>query len=448
MPKIGYLQAFGYFWKYYADFSGRTTKEAFWKAYFFLQLINLAMAIPMYPMMTRLMKSMESIFVDIINNADYGYMTNPYAFDSISLDPGAMAYYIFVMLLSLVMFIPTISLIVRRLHDIDRHGAFVLLILFVPIANIIVLFVMLTRPSAPYDVYPGQSGGPYPYQPRQNTPPYQGQYPGYGQQAPYGQQYGQSQQYGQGQPYGQNQQYSGPYTQQQQYPQSQPYNQQAYGQQQYYRTQAKPRRFSPYAGGNEATPAFVLTIVVYFSSIVFSAWAAQYYVNQWVEMIEDMIPAPSYSWEDESNNLPLPGDDYNPFLPYEDDYDDYDKYWDDKLTEEELAAIDVVREGTLEGLPDFTIEEVLLSRVSEEGLSWNYYDETFEEGFDYYVTATGYSFDKLDWVYADFAVMDDGRIVISNLMIGDRDEYDQRAKTLYGDWYRDLQTYGGSKKTA
>ena len=444
MPKVGYLQAYGYFWKYYAEFSGRTTKDVFWKTYVINQLIYFALSIPAFPLVIRMFKSAEPFLNEAISNASTGYIGQSYSGDISGFDYGPVFYFLFLMIYFLVTLIPSIAVYVRRFNDIDRNGAHFFLLL-IPLAGIVIMFVMLTRPSAPYDVYPGQPGGPYPYEQRRNTP-YPGQYSAYGQQNQYGQsQYGQAPQYGQGSQYGR----PSPYNQQQQYQPPSQYTQQPYGQQTYY--QQRPRSFSPYGGGNDATTAIILAVVLYVVTYVHSFWANSYYTPILTDIIDDFASQSIAGLNNDSWNTPTPDYGFDPFLPgddYYDEYGDYDDYWNYELTEEEQAAVDIVRHGTLEGLPDYTIEEVLLSRVDEDGLDWSYYKEDYDPGISYYVTTSGFAPGTFDWVYADFTVMADGRIVITNLMIGDRDEYDQRAKSLFSDWYRDIQTYGGNARTA
>ncbi|MDR0875411.1 MAG: DUF805 domain-containing protein [Clostridiales Family XIII bacterium] len=415
MPGIGYLQAYGNFWRYYADFSGRTTKEAFWKAYFVVQLINLALSIPIYPMLLRMMESAKSLVAEAFINMGAGLPSAAPPADLSGFDYGAFAYIMAVGLFSLVTIIPMIALYIRRLHDIDRHGAYFLLFC-IPYAGIIIMLIMLTRPSAPYDVHPGQPGGPYPYAPR----------------APYGQQQV-------GQP--------SPYTQRPQYGQPSPYTQQSYGSSGPY-TQPparillqRPRRFSPYAGGNAAALAIILSIIVYAGTIGYNAWASVHYTEQMMKIIESATEdLNDWSDSDVFDTLPMP--DQIPFDPYIPDDEGVE------LTPEQQAAVDRVKEGTIDGLPEFTIEEVLLSRADEDGLIWDYYDEAADESVEFYVTARGFAPETLEIIYADFSMMSDGRIVVTNIMIGDRDEKDQRAKELYDDWYRNMLTYGGNAKNA
>jgi hypothetical protein len=213
----------------------------------------------------------------------------------------------------------------------------------------------------------------------------------------------------------------------------------------------RPRGFAPYAGGNAATIAIVLSLIVYVVSSGYNLWASEHYTKQMTDLIEDMtsdVLGADYG----SGFLPIPElDPYLPEIPgYGDDEfgagDDWADDYDDELTAEEQIVVDNVKADVLEGFPEFTIEEVLLSRVDEDGLVWSYYEEDFEAGIVGYVTATGFDPDTVDLVYADFTLTTDGRILLTNLMVGDRDEYDQRARALYGDWYRNMLTYGGKAK--
>jgi uncharacterized membrane protein YhaH (DUF805 family) len=405
IPKIGYLQAYGNFWKYYADFSGRTTKEAFWKAYFIIQLINFALSIPIFPMMLKMMESAKSLVAETFINMGAGITPTTPSADLTGFDYGSFAYIMAIFLFAFVMIIPMIALYIRRLHDIDRHGAYFLLFC-IPYAGIIIMLVMLTRPSAPYDVHPGQPSGPYPYEPRP-------------QQAPYVQQ-----QYG----------YPGPY-----------------GQQPAPVLLRRPRRFSPYAGGNDAAAAIILSIIVYVASMGYSFWASAHYTEQMMELIENATEDMSdWNYSDSFDSLPIPDlDPHEPYLPGDDYYGDE---WSDlgggELTEKELAATDQVKTGTIDGFPAFSIEEVLLSRVGDDGLRWDYYEESFETDVLFSVSAAGLDPETYDLVYASFSMMSDGRIVVTNIMIGDRDEYGQRAREVYDDWYRNMLTYGGAAKSA
>jgi len=373
---ISFIKAYRAFWKYFANFSGRTSKEAFWKAFFIHGVIFFMTLLPTY-----------YVYESIIERDD--------------TTPGV--WLIPVSVYSLVAIIPTFAIIIRRLHDIDRHGCWVLLFL-VPIAGTIVFFVMLSRPTAPFDVYSGRSGaGPYmrppvfsPYPPPPPPPP-----PLYS------------------------------YYPMRQYPFAPPPV--------YFRPLPPPRRFAPPAGGDSAAKAIILTLIVTIASGAYGFISANYIQNN-IDRYFDTIFGNAFSdiyndpyfWEED----PWAGE--NPWDDYWNDAPDY--YWDDEadLTEDELAAIEMVKESSLEGFPEFTIEEVLLTRVDEYGLEWMCVSDEGGEYPAYYVYATGYVPGDFVTVYAGFDVYEDGTIELFNLDDGSRDEYYKDALELFREWYEKM----------
>jgi uncharacterized membrane protein YhaH (DUF805 family) len=396
---IGFLQAYGAFWRHYADFGSRTSKEAFWKAWAIHIAITLATSAPLF-----------FYYQEIIEN---GMMQQ-----TLWLLPSSIY--------SIATLIPTIAIILRRLHDIDRNGCWIFLLL-IPIVGQIILYVMWARPSAPYDTYPGKSGeGPY----SEPQNPYAGFPPPYGQPGwdPYGQP---------GQPYTQQ-----PYTQQPYYPP--PY---------YYRPLPPPRRYAPGAGGNHALGAIVLSIILVVASYVYS-FATMAYVFTNIDRYIDVMfgdlfsnaygdifndPYGGYGFGDEYGGGSDPwgggwGDEYG---------GSGDEYGGglqptDELSPEEQAAIDMVREGFLPGFPEFTIEQVLLSQADMYGLDWIYFDEMGGVYPDFYVISTGHLDGTFLQIYAEFEVSDDGTITLNNLDDGSRDEYGGDAVEFYREWYEQL----------
>ena len=419
---IRVFAAYGAFWKYYADFRNRTSKEAFWKAWIVHTTIFLAAITPLY-----------FVYVRIV---DYG-------------DLGSNALLIPLWAYSIATFIPTISIVVRRLHDIDRRGTWFWLFL-VPIVGQIIFFIMLTRPSAAYDVRVGLSGkGPYveptmpPY-----SPPLYGQYspPPYGQYSPppYAQynpsQYGQPA-YGQYSlpPYGQ---YSPPAYGQYSPPPYSPY------------VNHPARRFKPKAGTGGAFMYIVLSIFVAVT-ISFCSIASSTYLNQNYSKYlntffggsnTDIFNNPYDNYIDPWNDYYGYGDEWDDNYGYGDEWDYWgDDYYGDMnpdynygYTDEEMAAMNYVCENALPGFPEFTIEEVLLSQVDEYGLEWDCVMNYGNEKSEFYISAFGYKEDSFLTIYAEFTLRDDGVIEIYNLDDSERDEYEADAVAFYAEWYEKM----------
>jgi uncharacterized membrane protein YhaH (DUF805 family) len=446
--RIGLFPAYGAFWKNYANFRSRTSKEAFWKAWVLHIAFLLAGFSPMYYAYYRRFEfgDMSAIFLLL-----------------------PMIFY------SLATVIPTIAIIVRRLHDTDRHGAYFLLFL-IPYAGQIIFFIMLTRPSAPFDVFPGLAGsGPYgysgsyappqnPYAPQQ---PYSRPHYPYGQpqgsyvqqsyyaptQSPYGQSPPQQTPYGHPQsPYSQNPYAPPPYGGQQgSYGSS--YAQQPYWRSTlspYQRALPPPRGFAPQAGGNMAMPAIALSIILTVTLFVYSNIVSAYQDDNTDRYYDSFFGNGypfDYGLDDYNNDY---GEQYPDYGSGDDwgGYDDYDT-GSAPLTAEEQEAVDFVKEGSLDGFPEFTIEEVLLSRVDEYGLEWYCYKNTSGDAEDYVynVCAIGYEAGGYDSIYAEFDVYDDGWISIYNIEQGRLDEYEEDALDLYRKWYESILS-SGSNTTA
>lgn len=96
----------------YVNFSGRAPRAAFWWWYLFYCVALMA-----------------AIFLDTL------------LFQTAGSD-GAYLY----LLASVGLFLPTIALGVRRLHDVDRSGAW-LLIMFIPLVGFIMLLIWFCTPG-------------------------------------------------------------------------------------------------------------------------------------------------------------------------------------------------------------------------------------------------------------------------------------------------------------
>jgi len=196
------------------------------------------------------------------------------------------------------------------------------------------------------------------------------------------------------------------------------------------------------AGGNKATLAIILTIVVMVAFNVYGFICSNYVQNNMNRLFNfgyyDMFSGPSdvfgpepYYWEGDpwGGDAPWNGDDFWNDIP------GLEGEAEEQMTEEEIEALDLVRESVLDGFPDFTIEEVLQSRVEEYSLEWSCFSDDGEDRPSFYVYATGNVIGDFVMIYAGFDVYDDGRIELFNLDDGSRDEYYEDALALYSEWY-------------
>ena len=179
------MKYFLYCLKHYADFNGRARRSEYW---FFTLVHSLLVLLPII------------IGLVMIVTASLTQLHHPASEAPRYGNVGVFIIFIFG-LLHLALFIPQLAVSVRRLHDTDKSGFFIL-IAFIPYVGVIggiVLLVFYCMDSTPgYNQYgPNPKGigneegawrNPYGQSPY-GQPPY-GQ-PGYGQPAYGGQPYGQ-----------------------------------------------------------------------------------------------------------------------------------------------------------------------------------------------------------------------------------------------------------------
>lgn len=132
----------------YAVFQGRASRSEFWWFELFLVLVPLV--------------------VSIVSALFFGQMTRVVMHDAGPMGQGwgmmwgVQSVGILPHLVGLALFLPTLAVAVRRLHDVGRSGWWVLLLLL-PFIGFLVLLFWFVQPSDPHDNAYGPS--PYPYLP-------------------------------------------------------------------------------------------------------------------------------------------------------------------------------------------------------------------------------------------------------------------------------------------
>ncbi len=116
---MSFTQAIRTVWSKYATLSGRATRPEYWWWVLFVLLLNIATSI---------------VDVFIIAPALGLESFGEFAEQPLSL------------IVSLALFVPGFCVSVRRLHDIDRSGWW-LLIIFIPLIGMLVLLYWMTRPG-------------------------------------------------------------------------------------------------------------------------------------------------------------------------------------------------------------------------------------------------------------------------------------------------------------
>ena len=118
------------FWRKYSDFGGRASRSEYW----WWVLIIQVMSIPLNLAGIRFQPSLVSIEPYLTFGGAPDFVWN---FDSVIAT-----------IISLVLFVPTLSLLVRRLHDTDR-SAHHLWLLLIPLIGAIVILIYTIQQARP-----------------------------------------------------------------------------------------------------------------------------------------------------------------------------------------------------------------------------------------------------------------------------------------------------------
>lgn len=116
---MNFGQAVNSYFRKYVTFTGRASRPEYWYAYLFSMILILVATLLDFSMMV-------------------GYST---------ISDGGMAPSFFVSLITLALFFPSLAISLRRLHDTDRSGWWMLLIL-VPLFGVIALIVFFCQRSS------------------------------------------------------------------------------------------------------------------------------------------------------------------------------------------------------------------------------------------------------------------------------------------------------------
>ena len=130
---ISFGKAFSRFFKKYATFSGRASRSEYWWWYLWSTIIGTVASI-----ITSILTAATGTTTTTTSSTYVGFST-------MSTNPLAgTAFWI----VGLALVIPTLALIVRRLHDANISGLFALLLL-IPFLGAVAVFIMMFLPSNP-----------------------------------------------------------------------------------------------------------------------------------------------------------------------------------------------------------------------------------------------------------------------------------------------------------
>ena len=128
---ISFVGALKSFFNNYVNFKGRATRREYWFAYLWMLIFQTGLSLLLFPIaLTTIGGALDS----------YG--------DIISVLLGMGWYVAIWSLFDLAIFLPSLSILVRRIHDTGKDGLWILMLL-VPLANIVFFFIWTLSPSDP-----------------------------------------------------------------------------------------------------------------------------------------------------------------------------------------------------------------------------------------------------------------------------------------------------------
>ncbi|EUJ29076.1 DUF805 domain-containing protein [Listeria cornellensis] len=132
---MGFLEAYKSFWKNYVNFSGRSSRSAYW----YVVLWNAIIISIFYVLI--LVFTVFTAATSSVSDA-----TGDFAF--IMTSGSTLLILLLLFLYELATFIPLLALTIRRLHDSNKSGWFVLLSL-IPFVGSIIMIIFMCLPSEP-----------------------------------------------------------------------------------------------------------------------------------------------------------------------------------------------------------------------------------------------------------------------------------------------------------
>ncbi|MBC6310644.1 DUF805 domain-containing protein [Listeria sp. FSL L7-1582] len=132
---MGFLEAYLSFWKNYVNFTGRSSRSAYW----YVILWN-AIIISIFYIFI-LVFTVFTAATSSVSDA-----TGDFAF--VMTSGSTLLILVLLVLYELATFIPMLALMIRRLHDSNKSGWFVLLSL-IPFVGSIIMIIFMCMPSEP-----------------------------------------------------------------------------------------------------------------------------------------------------------------------------------------------------------------------------------------------------------------------------------------------------------
>lgn len=138
-PQLNFMEAIKICFSKFADFKGRARRSEFWWFYLFTYIVNCVIMCPVY-----FLNAKKQAMVEEAQNA----ILSGQSVDMAALeanDPTTMiiVFGIIACVVSLILFIPTLAAMVRRLHDTGKSGNLCWLFLLCGVGGLIPLVMCI-----------------------------------------------------------------------------------------------------------------------------------------------------------------------------------------------------------------------------------------------------------------------------------------------------------------
>ena len=148
LPRVSFIQAFKNVMIKYAKFSGRSRRSEYWNFKLLLYILSILIII------SQAFDKNKYIIENIENNSTNSNVTNNLTEttnitdekEEVKKNDPANIFTIISSIISIIFFIPNLSVTVRRLHDVGRTGYYIF-ILFIPIIGYAILIYFCIRDS-------------------------------------------------------------------------------------------------------------------------------------------------------------------------------------------------------------------------------------------------------------------------------------------------------------
>lgn len=136
-PEISFAGALKSFFNKYVDFKGRATRREFWFMFLWLMIFSTVLSLLTVPASISAFGAFS-----LYDLEDFDIASILSAFSGLGWCMTLYSIY------HLAMFLPSLALLVRRIHDTGKDGLWILMLL-VPLANIVFFFIWTLSPSEP-----------------------------------------------------------------------------------------------------------------------------------------------------------------------------------------------------------------------------------------------------------------------------------------------------------